>query len=153
MPVQEDRRDLGELASELAGIAEAVSAIADRRFAVPTRGQFGAAQVQALLDTRHARSKAIGIDPAHPGWTLLLVLYRAHLDGQPLRMARLATEARVAMTTMLRWVELFVAFGLVDRRPDPGRARAVLLALSGDGAERIRRQLHAEMLAAAGLLT
>ena len=148
----EDRRGLSELASELAGIAEEISAIADRRDVVSHRGEFSGKQVQALLDTRHGRPAAIGFDPIHPGWTLLLVLYRAHLDGRPVRMARLATEARVAMTTMMRWVELFVAHGLAERRPDLMRRNGVLLALSGDGAERIQRQLHAEMLAAAGLL-
>lgn len=145
-----DRRGLSELAAELAGIAGELAVIAARCGAVPDDGGFSAGQVEALLDARHQRRAAIGLDPVHPGWTLLLVLYRAHLDGRPLRMAGLATEARVAMTTMMRWVELFVAHGLVDRRPDASRRKGVLLGLSRDGAGRVRRQLHREVLAAHG---
>ena len=133
-------------------MAEEVAVIAARREVLPDGGEFGADQVEALLDARHQRRAAMGLDPVHPGWTLLLVLYRAHLDGRPLRMARLATEARVAMTTMMRWVDLFLAHGLVDRRPDAGRRKGVLLMLSGDGAERVRRQLYREVLAAGGPL-
>jgi len=139
-----DRRGLRELASELAEIADQVSAIADWRDLVPDRGAFSAAQVQDLLDARHRRAAAVGLDLIQPGWTLLLVLYRAHLDGRPVRMARLATDAHVAMTTMMRWVELFISCGFAERRPDPAHARAVLLALSAEGAERVRRQLIAE---------
>lgn len=142
----EDRRSLRELASDLARIAEQISAVAHNRDVPPDSGEFSAAQVQALLDGRLARAAAIGLDLVHPGWTLLLVLYRAHLDGRPIRMARLATEAHVAMTTMMRWLAPFLAHGLAERRPDPNHGRGVLITVTADGAKRIGRQLKEEMM-------
>jgi hypothetical protein len=137
-------RSLRDLASELAGIAERMSAIATRRHLLPERGAFAALQIRTLLEARHKRSAALGLDAVHPGWGLLLVLFRAHLEDRPVRMARLATDAHVAMTTTMRWMGLFLANGLAERRPDPGHLRGVLFALSADGAKRVREQLIAE---------
>lgn len=97
-----------------------------------------------MLTARHGRSAALGLDLVHPGWSLLLVLYGAHLEGRPVRMARLATDAHVAMTTTMRWVALFIVRGLAERRADPAHARGVLFALTDEGARRVRRQLEAE---------
>lgn len=112
----------------------------------PDDGANSLGQVHALPRARHTRSAAIGLDLVHPGWTLLLVLYRAHLESRAVRMARLATEAHVAMTTMMRWLDLFLAHGLAERRPAPDHARGVLFTLTPEGAERVRRQLNAELL-------
>lgn len=139
-----NRRNLGDLASELAGVAARMSAIASRPTLLLDRGAFAAAQIRALLEARHRRSAALRLDVVHPGWSLLLVLFRAHLEDRPVRMARLATDAHVAMTTTMRWIGLFLDNGLAERRPDPGRERGVLFALSADGAERVREQLIAE---------
>lgn len=139
-----DGRNLRDLASDLSGIAARVSAIADRPHLLLDRGGVSASQIQTLLEARHRRSAALRLDVVHPGWSLLLVLFRAHLEGRPVRMARLATDAHVAMTTMMRWMAQFLAHGLAERRPDPTHARGVLFALSADGAERVRRQLIAE---------
>jgi hypothetical protein len=50
------------------------------------------------------------------------------------------------MTTMMRWVALFLAQGLATRGPDPTHAaRAVLFTLSAEGAERVRTQLETEL--------
>jgi DNA-binding MarR family transcriptional regulator len=108
------------------------------------RGGFAASRIRTLLEARHKRSAALRLDVVHPGWSILLVLFRAHLEDRPVRMARLATGAHVAMTTVMRWMRLFLDNGLAERRPDPARARGVLFALSADGAERIRQQLIAE---------
>jgi len=139
-----NRPSLRDLASELAGIAARMSAMAGRPNLLPDRGGSVASQIRTLLEARHKRSAALGLDVVHPGWSILLVLFRAHLEGRPVRMARLATEAHVAMTTMMRWMELFIAHGVAERRSDSGHARGVLFALSADGAERVRRQLIAE---------
>jgi len=114
-----DRPGLRDLACELAGIAARISAIADRRLLLD-RGGFTATQIQTLLVARHNRSAALRLDVVHPGWSVLLVLFRAHVEGRPVRMARLATEAHVTMTTMRRWMELFLDQGLAERAPRPG---------------------------------
>ena len=142
----EHRRRLRDLASELTHIAARLSAAAEGGERVPEGREIGAPHVQALLDARYRRSAAFGFDLVQPGWSLLLVLYGAHLEGRAVRMARLATEAHVAMTTMLRWTHLFVAHGLAERRADATHARGVLYALTAEGAERVRRQLEAEVV-------
>lgn len=128
----------------MTGIAARISAIADRPHLLLDRAGFTASQIQTLLEARNRRSAALGLDLVHPGWSLLLVLFRAHLEGRPVRMARLATDAHVAMTTMMRWMGRFRDQGLAERRPDPTHARGALFALSADGAERVRRLLVAE---------
>ena len=78
-------------------------------------------EVQALLAARYARSARFGMDLANPGWSLLLELFRAYLEKRPARLGRLATDARVAGTTALRWVEQLCGAGYVRRDPDPER--------------------------------
>jgi len=143
--VAEDRRSLQELAFHLAGIAERASALADREGLERDGEALSSSQVRALLYARHRRSAALGFDIVQPGWSVLLVLLCAHLEGRPVRMARLATEAHVALTTLMRWMDLLVARGLAERRPDPVHKRGVLFALSTEGAERVRRQLGTEV--------
>lgn len=140
----EDRRGLQELAFDLAGIAERASALADHEGLERDGEALTSSQVRALLYARHRRSAALGFDIVQPGWSVLLVLLCAHLERRPVRMARLATEAHVALTTLMRWMELLVARGLAERRPDPVHKRGVLFALSAKGAERVGRQFGAE---------
>jgi DNA-binding MarR family transcriptional regulator len=143
----EDRRGLQELAFDLAGIAERASALADREGLEGDGEALSSSQVRALLYARHRRSAALRLDIVQPGWSVLLVLFCAHLEGRPVRMARLATEAHVALTTLMRWMEVLVARGLAERRPDPVHKRGVLFALSAKGAERVGRQLEKEAAA------
>lgn len=75
------------------------------------------------------------MDLANSGWSLLLELFRASLENQPVRLARLAADARVATTTAMRWIEAFVAAGLVRREADRDREGVVLLALTEAGNE------------------
>ena len=103
-----------------------------------------ASQIRMLLEARFKRPRALRLDVVHPGWSVLLVLFRAHLQERPVRMARIATDAHIAMTTARRWMGLFLDHGLAERRPDPAHARGVLFALSADGAELVRRQLAEE---------
>jgi hypothetical protein len=86
--------------------------------------------VQAVVATRNARSAVFGLDLANPGRSLLLELFRAQLEKRPGRLARLATDARVAATTATRWLETFGEAGFVRREADPERQGGVLLVLS-----------------------
>lgn len=90
-------------------------------------------QVEAVLAARYARSARFGMELASPGWSLLLELFRAYLEKRPVRFARLATDARVAGTTALRWVDDLGAAGFVRRDADPERKGGVLIALTDAG--------------------
>ena len=124
-------RDLTHVAVLIAGYAERD---AERREKEATE-RVTLRQVEAMLAARYARSAVFGMDLANPGWSLLLELFRAYLEKRPVRMGRLATDAGVAMTTALRWVDQLSASHLVGRRPDPERAGGVLISLTEAGAD------------------
>jgi predicted transcriptional regulator len=94
-----------------------------------------ARQVQAVLAARYARSPRFGLDVANPGWSLLLELFLAYLEKRPVRMARLATSARVAMTTALRWVDQLSDADFVRRQPSTERQGGVDIVLTEAGVD------------------
>jgi DNA-binding MarR family transcriptional regulator len=94
-----------------------------------------AAQLRALIAARHARSEALGPDLASPGWSLLLELFRAHLEKRQVRIARLASDAQVPLTTALRWIDQLARRELVSRTADPQHEGVALLSLTEAGHE------------------
>ncbi|MEA3062481.1 MAG: hypothetical protein QOJ94_2262 [Sphingomonadales bacterium] len=106
-----------------------------RRREAAARERVTAQQVQAVVAARHARSAVFGLDLANPGWSLMLELFRAQLEKRPVRLGRLATDARVAATTATRWLETFGEAGFVRREADPERQGGVLLALTDAASE------------------
>jgi DNA-binding MarR family transcriptional regulator len=130
-PLQHVSAELTRLAGVVADHARQE---AERRCPEATE-RVTARQLEAVLAPRYARSAVFGMELANPGWSLLLELFRAHLEGRPVRIARLATDARVALTTALRWIELLRQAGFVRRDADPGRPGGVLIVLTDAGAE------------------
>jgi hypothetical protein len=111
--------DLSRAAGLLTLYAEADAARREALSIAPAT----APQLAALIAARRARNAAFALDLANPGWSLLLELYRAHLAGQPpCRRARLATDARLAMTTATRWLGLLRRAGLAERPAAGGYA-------------------------------
>ena len=106
-----------------------------------------AAQLRALLAARYARSEALGMDLAHPAWSLLLELFRAHLEKRQVRVARLASDAQVPLTTAIRWTDQLARKGLISRTADPVHDGAALLALTEAGHEAMEDYFVSEQLA------
>jgi DNA-binding MarR family transcriptional regulator len=129
-----------ELSDELGAFSAKLT-----RYATEERGRREAeareritpAQLEAVLAARYARLETFGMDLASPGWSLLLELFRASLEKRTVRLPRLATDARVASTTALRWIEAFVDAGLVGRKVDPTREGASTLSLTDAGSEKM----------------
>jgi len=107
---------------------------ANRREA-DARGRVTAIQVRAVLAARHARKEMFGLDLAHPGWSLLLELFRASLEKRSVRLPRLAKEAGVSATTAARWIDSLAEAGFVQRVADPQRQGAASLILTDKAAE------------------
>ena len=91
-------------------------------------------QVEAVIAARHARSAAFGLDLSNPGWSLLLELFRAHLEQRAAQLTRLHVDARVAPTTLLRWIDHLVDAGLAERQRARRSAGGVKIALTSAGA-------------------
>ncbi|MFN3387416.1 MAG: hypothetical protein ACK40O_00680 [Allosphingosinicella sp.] len=123
--------DFARMTSLLVHYAEQDAA----RRASETAVRVSARQVEAVQAARYARSAVFGADLASPGWSLLLELFRAYLEKRPVRLGRLATDARVAATTALRWVELLCDGGFVRREADGERQGGVLIALTDAGVD------------------
>jgi DNA-binding MarR family transcriptional regulator len=146
----EGRSFLEDLSLELTSLAVSVAHQAERDRARRTEGArafaASARQVRAVIAARVARAEAVGVDLANPGWSLMLVLLLAELEGRRVRLSRLAEEARVAATTGLRWIEVLGEAGLIVREPDDKRGGSYLLGLSAAGAGAMRdyfRAVHA----------
>jgi hypothetical protein len=134
--------EFGRLQAELAAYAEREALRGPEPAA-----EIGARQVEALAAARHARSARLGMSLVHPGWSLLLELLRAHLEGEPARMPRLATAARVSMTTMLRWLDRVYDAGLAERLPHPEAERGVgretgTVYIFGESAARLTENVY-----------
>jgi hypothetical protein len=129
---------LQDLSGELGALSAMLALYADQeagRRAALARERVTAGQVQAVLAARYARSAMFGMDLGNPGWSLLLELFRAYLEKRPVRLPRLATDARVSATTAMRWVEMFAGAGFVRRDADPERQGGWLLALTDAGSD------------------
>ena len=132
------RTFLEELSEELGAVSATLTRYAAEerwRREAAARERITAGQLQAVLAARYARSERLGMDLANAGWSLLLELFRAQLEKRPLRLARLAADARVPSTSAMRWIEAFVGAGLVRREPHPDRDGAISLALTDAGSE------------------
>ena len=103
-------------------------------------------RVRALIHVRRFRPLHFGAAFAgHSGWSLLLELFAAMLEGRPHSPASLAESCGVAGTTMLRWLARLEAAGLAIRRPDPEDGRRALIELT----PRAARSMHEYLSAAA----
>lgn len=140
---------LEELSEELGAVAATLTRYAQkekRRRQAAARERITAAQLRAVLAARYARSERLGMDLANPGWSLMLELFLAQLEKRPVRVARIAADARVPTTTALRWIEAFVAAGLVRRDPHPEHEGVHLVALTDAGAEAMEDHFIALLL-------
>jgi DNA-binding MarR family transcriptional regulator len=133
-----DRTFLEELADDLDHISALLTAYAEgdaarREAAAP--GAPTALNVALAIGARRARAATFGLDLTHPGWSLLLELYRARLAGEPgVRIHRLAVETRVASATADRWLRRLTQAGWAERAPDAKAENGVLARLTPNGA-------------------
>jgi DNA-binding MarR family transcriptional regulator len=67
---------------------------------------------------------------ADPVWDMLLDLYAAHYEGQPVAVSSLCIAAAVPATTALRWIKALTASGTFTRTRDDSDGRRVYVDLS-----------------------
>lgn len=72
-----------------------------------------------------------------PAWDMLLDLAVAEATNRPISVTSLCIASGVPTTTALRRIDDLKDAGLLDRVPDPGDRRRILVRLTGTGRERM----------------
>ncbi len=72
-----------------------------------------------------------------PAWDMLLDLAVAEATSRPISVTSLCIASGVPTTTALRRIDDLKEAGLLDRVPDPGDRRRILVKLTGTGRERM----------------
>lgn len=70
-----------------------------------------------------------------PAWDILLELYLSELLQQRVSVSALGGSGGVAPTTVLRWLDILRANGLIERTGDPLDARRVFVSLSPEASK------------------
>ena len=100
--------------------------------------------VRRMLRQRRMREQYFPADLfADPAWDMLLDLYAARLERQPVSVSSLCIAAAVPATTALRWIKTMTDAGLFLREADPLDGRRIFIALSEGAAEAMARYCEA----------
>ena len=103
--------------------------------------QIDTAAIRSIIAARRLRDDILGPGIGDAGWILLLELYVAYLAGRPRRINRLVWDSDLAPATANRWIVALAKRGLLTRRASPYCERGVLVALTDEGAKRLRDYL------------
>jgi DNA-binding MarR family transcriptional regulator len=99
-----------------------------------------------LLGLRRLREEMLGGNLfADPAWDLLLHLYVESAAGNQVAISGLCSAAKVRPTTGLRWINLLVDAGLLEKSDDPEDARRVFVGFAPGADESIHRILARAM--------
>lgn len=100
--------------------------------------------VRRMLRQRRMREQYFPADLfADPAWDMLLDLYAARLDRQPVSVSSLCIAAAVPATTALRWIKTMTDAGLFVREADPLDGRRIFIGLSEAAFEALARYFEA----------
>ena len=96
-----------------------------------TRERQRAKAVRRMLRQRRMREQYFPADLfADPAWDMLLDLYAARLERQPVSVSSLCIAAAVPATTALRWIKTMTDAGLFVREADSQDGRRIFIALA-----------------------
>ncbi|HMO74793.1 MAG TPA: MarR family transcriptional regulator [Sphingopyxis sp.] len=100
--------------------------------------------VRRMLRQRRMREQYFPADLfADPAWDMLLDLYAARLERQPVSVSSLCIAAAVPATTALRWIKTMTDAGLFLREADPSDGRRIFLALAEGAYDAMARYFEA----------
>jgi len=162
-------RLLGDLAGQRGGLAGTPTGFAPRgedlddypgQVRSPTRDYAGmprsffpeermidrqrAKAVRRMLRQRRMREQYFPADLfADPAWDMLLDLYAARLERQPVSVSSLCIAAAVPATTALRWIKTMTDAGLFVRDADPHDGRRIFIALAEGTCDALARYFEA----------
>ncbi|WP_447952847.1 winged helix DNA-binding protein [Sphingopyxis chilensis] len=97
-------------------------------------------RVRGYIRRRRERAELFPSDFfSDPVWDMMLDLYAAHLERQPVSVSSLCIAAAVPATTALRWIKTLTARGWFERARDERDGRRVYVSLSDDALSRLDR--------------
>lgn len=100
--------------------------------------------VRRMLRQRRMREQYFPADLfADPAWDMLLDLYAARLERQPVSVSSLCIAAAVPATTALRWIKTMTDAGLFVREADPLDGRRIFIGLAEVAFEAMARYFEA----------
>lgn len=100
--------------------------------------------VRRILRQRRMREQYFPADLfADPAWDMLLDLYAARLERQPVSVSSLCIAAAVPATTALRWIKTMTDAGLFLREDDPHDGRRIFIALAEGASDALGRYFEA----------
>ncbi len=100
--------------------------------------------VRRMLRQRRMREQYFPADLfADPAWDMLLDLYAARLERQPVSVSSLCIAAAVPATTALRWIKTMTDAGLFVRDADPHDGRRIFIALAEGADDALARYFEA----------
>ena len=71
---------------------------------------------------------------SEPAWDILLELFVAYAMQRRIQVSAVGAAALIPPTTTLRWLNLFLTKGLIERKNDPSDARRIFVSMSEKGA-------------------
>lgn len=108
---------------------------------LPSPVSFDRARARMVREIiRHRRKREIQFPSyllADPGWDMLLDLYAAHYEGNPVSVSSLCIAAAVPATTALRWIKTMEEEGHFTRSQDPYDGRRIYIAISAEARARM----------------
>jgi len=137
--------DTGEAADRLRSPARDFAAM-PRSFVPEERmlDRQRAKAVRRMLRQRRIREQYFPADLfADPAWDMLLDLYAARLERQPVSVSSLCIAAAVPATTALRWIKTMTDAGLFVRDADPHDGRRIFIALAESAHDAMARYFEA----------
>jgi len=100
--------------------------------------------IRQMLHQRRIRGQYLAADLfADPAWDMLLDLYAAQLEREPVSVSSLCIAAGVPTTTALRWIKVMTDAGMFVRKDDPRDGRRILIGLSEDAGAALARYFDA----------
>ena len=100
--------------------------------------------VRRMLRQRRMREQYFPADLfADPAWDMLLDLYAARLERQPVSVSSLCIAAAVPATTALRWIKTMTDAGLFLREADPHDGRRIFIGLAEAAFDALARYFEA----------